>query len=83
MIKPQDYTPSMQVQQLISMVIDYRYDPSMISESAGQRRFEQGTRYGLNLAFRALVIRETEITDPDDLDELCADLIQDAMDNRS
>ena len=82
MINPQDYVPSAQVQQLIGMIIDTpRTQPAFMDH--GERRFNDGTRHGLNLAYRALVVRETEIDDPDVLDELCGDMIAEAMINRA
>lgn len=81
-INPVDYVPSEQAQRLIEMILDHRYQEHSSWTDTNERRFLDGNRHGLNLAFRALVELETKITDPDDLDGLCADLIQDTIDNR-
>lgn len=84
MINPVHYRPSKQAQMMITLINDHRYNSDTLSRDSGERRFHMGTRHGLNLAFRALVELETGITDPDDLDGLCGDLLQDDLaDGRS
>lgn len=80
MIKPQDYRASKQVRLVVEMIQAQRVPHAGVGES--ERRFQDGTRHGLNITLRALVELETNITDPEDLDGLCADLIEDAMANR-
>lgn len=82
MIDASKYRPSKQVRTLVTMINEHRYNSDTLSEDSGERRFHMGTRHGLNLAFRALVELETGITEPDDLDGLCDDLIEDAQANR-
>jgi len=78
-INPVDYVPSDQVKLLLKMLVETRVREysSWISDS--ERRFQDGTRHGLQVALRALVQAETHIEDPDDLDGLCADLYDEAL----
>ena len=76
-----EYVPSKQVDLLIKMVIDYRYRDAIIWNDNAERRFHGGVRHGLNLAFRNMVELETGLTDSDELDELCSDLLTDAIIN--
>jgi len=50
---------------------------SIIIEANGQW-MSKDARHGLAIALRALVELETGITDPDDLDGLCGDLLTEA-----
>lgn len=81
-MNPVDYVVSPQVGVLINMIIDSR--PRSIDnwDSPDDRRFNDGYRHGMNIIYRALVELETGITDPDDLDRLCADLINDVLEIR-
>lgn len=71
-----DYTPSMQVDELIEMILDER----MPRKPACQ--FNDGVRHGLNRALWHLVQLESKITDPDIIDELCGEMLTEAAINR-
>lgn len=70
-MNPCDYVPSSQVRLVMQMSVEARH----AWRGGGSNPFDVGTRHGLNQVFRALVELETKITDPDDLDGLCSDLI--------
>lgn len=80
MIKAQDYRPSKQVNLVLSMINDFGAVSRGLTE--GDRRFGTGTRHGFNLVFRALVELETDIHDPELIDDICADLITESLINR-
>lgn len=73
------YTPSMQVQAIITMIVEDRaYKPIGLYETERETRFNDGARWQLNIVFRELVRLETKIEDSDELDQLCGDMIEDA-----
>lgn len=69
-VDPAHYAPSTQVRHVMTMIVESRYQASNDDRSIG-------FRHALNSVFRQLVELETGITDPDDLDVLCGDLIED------
>lgn len=83
MIKPADYRPSRQVRAVVQMINESRRtDLIGWGTPYPEQRFNDGTRHGFNLVFRALVQLETEINDPDLIDDVCADLITEDLINR-
>lgn len=77
-VNPAKYRPSEQVKLIITMIVESRPTETSSWYNADHRRFNDGHRHGLNVVFRALVELETRITDSDDLDRLCGDMIEDA-----
>lgn len=77
-MNPVDYVPSPQVNVVIGMVVNAA--PRNWREES---QLERGSRYGLAQALRDLVKHETNITDPDDLDALCGDLVTECMINQA
>ena len=74
------YKPSRQVNHLVNMiVIDRHGDRGTYPEAVRERN--KGFRHALNSVLRELVELESNITDPDDLDVLCGDLIEEAKIN--
>jgi hypothetical protein len=86
-MNPADYVASQAVHLVIGMIIESRIrDTGITWITVGERQlreqqFHNGTRWQLDVVLRALVEQETNITDPDDLDELCADLIDAVLEN--
>ncbi len=76
-MNPVDYVPSDGVRLIMFMYVESRPRESTSWVDREEKRFRDGIRHGYATALRSLVGLETAITDPDDLDELCADLIDD------
>jgi len=74
-MNPADYVPSDAVRLIMFMYVESRPRESSSWVNQAEKRFRDGVRHGYAATLRALVGLETKITDPDDLDELCADLI--------
>ena len=74
-MNPVDYVPSVQVQHVIKVYLSMRRRTDWREEIPTER----GERYGVAGIVRELVALETNITDPDDLDELCAELVENAQ----
>jgi hypothetical protein len=74
-----DYVPSDAVQLLVYMIMEAQPRESSAWVDASEKRFRDGHRHGLAQALRALISLESKITDAETLDELCSEMITDAM----
>lgn len=78
-MNPVDYVPSDAVRLIMFMYVESRPRESSSWVNREEKRFRNGVTHGYATALRALVSLESKITDSDDLDGLCADLIDDFM----
>ena len=83
-VKARDYVPSRAVKLLLSLYMELsagNRDPWSMSDR--DRAVETGTRYGVAMSMRMIIGDESCLTDPEILDEMIGEMINEAKINRA